>query len=115
MAGLNGELTIKTAEYRPCIVEGRKALFHRWHTISNVLSPSPMIGGHPGGQITYTRAIIEYEDGTVSQCNPTDITFCDPPHKEYCFGAEQEEPSCPPRYCGTCMWGDCKHNREEAE
>lgn len=29
--------------------------------------------------------------------------------------AHDETPSCPPRYCGTCIPGDCIHNRTEGD
>lgn len=70
---------------RPCIVNDKKALFHRWNEISNVVDASPFIGGHPGGIIKFTRGIIEYEDGTISECNPTEIRFVDRIFNEYCF------------------------------
>jgi len=68
--------------YRPCKVgseknEYRKALFHRWSEFANVVEPSPMIGGHPGGQIKYTLGIVEYEDGQVEQVHPREIIFLD--------------------------------------
>ncbi len=89
MAALN-DITIRTTEYRPCIVKGKKALFHRWQTISQVVAPSYMVGGHPGGQLTETVGIVEYEDGTIGQPFPASIRFCDPPHKDFYFGEEKE-------------------------
>lgn len=32
-------------KYRPCIVKGKKALFHRWAEVRKIIPPSPMIGG----------------------------------------------------------------------
>lgn len=78
-------------ELRPCIIRGEhKALFHRWVSYANVIGASPMIGGHPGGQIEKPYAIVEFEDGTVAECDPTDIRFCDPPHKGYYFETERK-------------------------
>jgi len=89
MAKLQSSINILTAEYRPCLVGGNKAMFHRWAAYANVIGQSPMIGGHPGGQVERPVAIIEFEDGTVAECSPTDVRFCDPPHKEYCFDKQE--------------------------
>nr|DAR24704.1 MAG TPA: hypothetical protein [Caudoviricetes sp.] len=45
-------------EYRPCFVDGRKALFHRW-TAYDIID----------------YAIVEYEDGTVDIVHPESIRF----------------------------------------
>ena len=55
----------------------RKALFHKWDEIKQVIDASPMIGGHPGGQIAYTLGIVEFMDGTVGQVSPGYIKFLD--------------------------------------
>ena len=44
-----------------------------------------MIGGHPGGQVSGTFAIVEYEDGTVHEVEPTQIQFVDNAMREYTF------------------------------
>lgn len=81
MAAINGTITISKSEYRPCIVKGRKALFHCWEDKSQL-----HIGGKalrtidvdvPSGYIKTTVAIIEYEDGIVTECYPYEIKFCD--------------------------------------
>ena len=41
------DITIKAGEYRPCIIisnktEKRKALFHRWNDIANVIGESAL-------------------------------------------------------------------------
>lgn len=84
MANLNREIIIK-AELRPCIVKDRKALFHKWSDKSEIIAPSPMVGGHNGGVLKYTVAIIEYEDGVVTECYPYEVKFVDRKFKEYCF------------------------------
>lgn len=86
MAALS-DITIKTSEYRPCVVNGRKALFHRWEEISKVLPPSPIKGGHDGGTFKVTLGIVELEEGCVTEVYPSDIIFCDNKHQEYCFEA----------------------------
>lgn len=57
--------------------EERKALFHGWSTIAQVVDASPMIGGHPGGTVADTFAIVEYMDGNVERVHPEQIQFLD--------------------------------------
>ena len=77
MAALDGLVTFTQSEYRLCTVDGRKALFHRWHEFCNVVEASPMIGGAPAGQIKYTLGTVEYEDGTIEEVAPHRIVFSD--------------------------------------
>lgn len=73
------EVTILENEYRPCYVNGKKALFHRW---VNTARPQLPKGQEPGENARYfqfrsTQAIVEYEDGTVDRVWPQDIQFAD--------------------------------------
>ena len=54
---------------RHCFINGDE--------IKQVIDASPMIGGHPGGQIAYTLGIVEFMDGTVGQVHPGYIKFLD--------------------------------------
>lgn len=74
---LDGLVSFSNSEYRPCIVNGRKAVFHRWHEFCNVVEASPLIGGAPAGQIKYTLGTVEFEDGTVEEVAPHRIKFND--------------------------------------
>lgn len=74
---LDGLVSFSNSEYRPCIVNGKKAVFHRWHEFCNVVEASPLIGGAPAGQIKYTLGTIEFEDGTIAEVNPRKIKFVD--------------------------------------
>ena len=108
----SGNIEIKY-ELRPCIVhipekreyfrenrerkyrikktaENIKALFHCWNHRSELYDASPMIGGHPGGKVSGTFAIVEYEDGTVHEVEPQNIRFVDNAMSEYAF-PEMEE------------------------
>lgn len=58
-------------------LRAKRALFHGWDGIKQVIDASPMIGGHPGGQIAYTKGIVEYMDGTVDRVYPEYIRFLD--------------------------------------
>lgn len=63
---------IQNAMYRPCFVDGKKALFHRW-TAYNVID----------------YAIVEYEDGTVDIVHPQSIRFVTGKFDEYSFTDER--------------------------
>ena len=67
----------KSPKLRPCMVDGEKALFHRWEDYATVIEPSPMVGGHPGGQLRETFAIVEMESGQVMEVKPTKVKFED--------------------------------------
>ena len=83
-------------EYRPCIVDGRKALFHCWEEKSEL-----HIGGKavrtidvdvPSGYLKATLAIVEFEDGSISECSPHKVQFCDNKIAKYAFyGDKQNE------------------------
>ena len=67
-------------EYRPCYVNGRKALFHRWVNTANPTAPK---GVDPTDEKTRffqhrsTTALVEYADGTLARVWPQDIRFAD--------------------------------------
>ena len=63
--------------FRLCMVGKKKALFHRWTEERQLVGASPMIGGHPGGEIASTIAIVEYMDGRVERVLPEQIRFLD--------------------------------------
>lgn len=41
---------------------------------SNVIPPSPMIGGHPGGVIAYPIALVKIDD-RIKEVKVSDIVF----------------------------------------
>lgn len=43
----------------------------------DVIGQSPTVGGHPGGQISYAHAIVEFPEGVVTRVNIKDIQFID--------------------------------------
>lgn len=93
MAGLDGIITSATSEYRPCIVGGKKALFHRWTERANIVPLSPMVGGHAGGVIKDTAGIVEFEDGTVGEFHVQQIRFVDNFLREFAFPETEEQVS----------------------
>lgn len=62
---------------RPCYIDGIKAMFHRFSECSEIIKPSPMIGGHKGGILRWAVAIVEYENGIVSEVEVTKVRFAD--------------------------------------
>lgn len=72
-------------DLRPCIVKihpknsipPRNAYFHRWCDRSQIVDPSPMMGGSPGGVLKFITALVEYEDGSMDECSPKCIVFTD--------------------------------------
>lgn len=82
MAALESRITVE-AKLRPCIVNGKNALFHCWSERAEIIDPAFARGGHSGGVMKWTVAIIEYEDGQVVEALPQRIKFLDPPHHEY--------------------------------
>lgn len=62
---------------RLCMANGKKAIFHRWDQVSELVAPSPMRGGHSGGIIRYSVGIVEYEDGSVASVPEKCVVFLD--------------------------------------
>lgn len=87
LEGKSGGFDIKCLEvvkenigdFRECIVSckghDKKAFFHQWVETSYIISPSMMIGGHGGGQVRDTFALVEFEDGQVEKVEPNKIRF----------------------------------------
>lgn len=66
--------------YRLCKADGQLGYFHGWEHYQDVIPPSPMMGGHLGGQISRLMAIVEYPDGTIHRVWPKSIVFCNDIH-----------------------------------
>lgn len=81
-------------EYRPCYINGRRALFHRWINSAHPVLPKGMDASNEKArffQYRSTRALIEYEDGTLELAWPSDIRFADGGHFEQCVWLPIEE------------------------
>lgn len=74
MAPINGQITMTTIEGRPCWVEGRRAIFHRWSDSARPVKDGP---GDDRMQKWSVHAIVEYEDGIVEREWPNKIQFAD--------------------------------------
>ena len=67
-------------EYRPCYVNGRKALFHRWVNTANPALPKGVDPNEEKAkffQHRSTTGLVEYEDGTLARVWPQEIRFAD--------------------------------------
>lgn len=88
MAGLMIETKL-----RPCYIVVKrsktKALFHGWSFHSDIYAPSVMIGGHGGGVVARTSAIVELEDGSVTLIPPENIKFVSGIFDEYAWDEEE--------------------------
>lgn len=108
MAGLDMTMKVKSAEYRPCVVGGRKALFHRWVESDKVIFENVALMSHEmkaeqinqfknfgmvDNMCTKLRIIksfyglVEYGDGTVEKVDPEKIVFKDSDHMFESVGA----------------------------
>lgn len=78
MATTDKKFIVTTCEGRPCWVNGRRAIFHRWCDSARPVNPygkdSP---GDERLQKWSVHGIVEYEDGTVEREWPSAIQFAD--------------------------------------
>ena len=81
MASIGSDIVIRETEYRPCLVYDKKALFHKWEDSACLVAPSISRGGHNGGTLRRTLAIIEFETGKVERVMPEDVRFLDTRNK----------------------------------
>lgn len=80
---------------RPCIVTRapdvtEKCLFHCWSTESNVIPPSLTKGGHDGGQVSTTVAILEFEDGHLEKHGIEAFKFSDMSFLQWAWNQDDE-------------------------
>lgn len=78
MASLS-DITVKK-ELRLCHIRGKIGYFHCWEHYSNVVPESLLRGGHPGGTISFVRALVEFSEG-MGYADPEDVKFCDETHE----------------------------------
>lgn len=84
MASLS-DITVKK-ELRLCHVLGKVGYFHCWEHYSDVVPEVPerlLCDGHPGGTISFVRALVEFPDG-MGYVDPEDLKFCDETHAYLC-------------------------------
>lgn len=70
-----------TIELRPCLVNGKKALFHKWIKELSNFKPASEAGWEER-----VYGLVEYEDGTLGKVEYGDIQFTDYKIRDYYFG-----------------------------
>ena len=76
---------------RPCLVKGKKHLFHCWDHRAWTVGESALMGGPSGGQCSLVMAVVEDEYGQVHEVYPRDVRFLDDRIKEYDFGGDNND------------------------
>ena len=76
---------------RPCLVKGRRHLFHCWDYRAWTVGESALMGGPSGGQCSLVLAVVEDEYGQVHEVYPRDVRFLDDQMKNYDFGGENND------------------------
>lgn len=95
---------------RLCRAKGIDAVFHKWAEVSEVIPPSPMVGGHLGDEIRYTTAIVEFiHNGQVTEVMPSDIIFCDTEKQAKHLRYKKVVRACPHGYLDWDNCPDCCH------
>ena len=74
---------------RPCLVKGKKCLFHKWVERRWLVNASPLRGGHSGGLCATTMALVEDENGQIMEISPQEIRFIDDLIHGYVFPEEE--------------------------
>ena len=89
---IDGCEVMRLAGLRPCYVDGKKALFHKWINKKDVIGYSPLKGGHNGGEVEFTLALVECVNGRVYEVQPQDVYFADSAglFKQFAFDEERE-------------------------
>lgn len=67
-------------EYRPCFVNGKKAIFHRWVNTANPALPRGVSAESDKArffQHRSTHGLVEFPDGAVVRVWPQEIRFAD--------------------------------------
>lgn len=92
MAKLFQKVEVKQ-ELRPCMVNGRRALFHRWADGARPVTPRGVEADETTQryQLYNVHGIVEYEDGEVARVWPSDIRFIDSDFDQYAW-PEMEVP-----------------------
>lgn len=132
MAQIWNDIKITTCEGRPCWVNGRRAIFHRWTDSARVVkNPGRKEDTETNFQKYSVHGLVEYEDGTMERHWPNVIQFADSDEHFQKFAwdamehrrdaraaADLKENDLPPvnievaEYCGNCahenplLWAD---------
>lgn len=80
MASLNTTITVTSSENRPCLVDGKRAIFLKWEEMEDMIGACPLVGGSSkSSNRTFKRtfAMVEFEDGSVERVCISDLKFLD--------------------------------------
>ena len=77
---VEGSVVIGDGKYRPCWVQGKRALFHRWTDTRRPVVPRGIDETETDRryQVWTVHAIVEFEDGSVARVYPSEVEFADP-------------------------------------
>lgn len=78
-------------EYRPCFVNGKKAIFHRWVNTANPALPRGVTAESDKArffQHRSTHGLVEFPDGAVVRVWPQEIRFADSDRFEWLEGSK---------------------------
>lgn len=78
MAGMTIDIPL-----RPCLANGKEALFHRWADFADV--KTAILQGSTPGQIWRVLAIVEYRNGTVDFVGPESLVFLDNKFEDFAW------------------------------
>lgn len=70
---------LRIVELRPCIVGGRRAIFHRWVNSAHPVPPKGMEINESTRYFQFRRTdgLVEFEDGSIERVYPNEILFVD--------------------------------------
>jgi hypothetical protein len=77
---VKGGIVIGDGKYRPCWVQGKRALFHRWADTRRPVTPRGIDETETDRryQVWTVHAIVEFEDGKLARVYPSEVEFADP-------------------------------------
>ena len=107
---------IYTPRPRPCIVQGSRAIWHRWRDSARPKHGSRLETDENADyfQVWNVHAIVEFEDGTVARVWPSNVQFVDggafadfewPETEEELPWTPEESKALPPNALGTAGLG----------
>lgn len=96
---------------RPCLIKGKKCLFHRWVERRWLVGAGSLRASRAGGLCAVTMALVEDENGQIMEVYPREVRFIDDLIREYVFPEEKPTTTFEPCKCyhtkdehGEC-WG----------
>lgn len=83
------DIKLVTSEYRPCWVQGKRAVFHRWTDSARPVKARGMEQEENAEryQLHSVHGLVEFEDGSMERVWPSAIQFATLPE---CWPSEEE-------------------------